>query len=217
MRRMLLYGAAITLALGVPGPANAASITYELKENIQWISIAGEIVTGDFDAFKAQAARVNGKAVVFLNSPGSSLVDGLQIGEFVRLKGWLTLAARCYSACAMVWLAGTPPMMFSEGPQGSQIGFHAASINGQEKGTGNALVGAYMNRLGLGYDAVLWATTASPNDFAILTTNKAKELGIEVKVFESEKPANVPPAPRPTPSPARVAQTRKAMFGSHCG
>jgi hypothetical protein len=44
----------------------------------------------------------------------------------------------CYSACASIWLAGTPRMM---APQ-AKIGFHAASVNGQEKGRGNPLVGA---------------------------------------------------------------------------
>src|SRR5712664_301623 len=101
-----LFAAALTLVIGTS--SKAANITYEFKDNIQWVNVSGEIVAGDFSAFKAQASRVSGKAIVFLNSPGGSLVDGLQIGEFIRLKGWLTIAQRCYSACAMIWLAGTP-------------------------------------------------------------------------------------------------------------
>jgi hypothetical protein len=46
----------------------------------------------------------------------------------------------------------------------AKIGFHAASLGGQEKGRGNVLVGAYMNRLGLGYGAIGWATDAAPDD-----------------------------------------------------
>jgi hypothetical protein len=96
----------------------------------------------------------------------------------------------------------------------AKIGFHAASINGQEKGTGNALFGAYMTRLGLDYEAVLWATTASPSEIAFLTPAQAERLGIDVLVINEgpdEKQANAQPTlpftPRPvTPQPVKPQQ-----------
>ncbi len=89
-------------------------------------------------------------AIVRLESNGGSLVAGIQIGETIRLKGLQTLVpagARCASACAMAWLGGTQRFM---GP-GAQIGLHLAYNANSEQGTGvaNALLGAYLNRVGL--------------------------------------------------------------------
>jgi hypothetical protein len=44
----------------------------------------------------------------------------------------------------------------------ARIGFHAASMEGQETGLGNTLVGAYLNKIGLPYAAVIYITKASP-------------------------------------------------------
>jgi hypothetical protein len=43
-----------------------------------------------------------------------------------------------------------------------------------------------MTKLGLGYGAVLWATTASPKDIAYLTPGKAKQLGIQLTVIDPD-------------------------------
>jgi hypothetical protein len=147
-----------------------------------------------------------GKVTVHLESPGGALIPALQIGEYVRLKGWSTFVPdECYSACASIWLAGVPRTM----PPQARIGFHAASVNGEEKGRGNALVGAYMTRLGLGYGAIGWATDASPADLALLTPSKAKELGIDLTVLEPDKHANAQPAAPAVPSPDRFGTTCK--------
>lgn len=202
MLKFLLYGTAIA-ALGMP--AKAATIQYDFENDIQWINVTGEITAGDFESFKRQAAKANGKVTVFFNSPGGNLIEALQIGEFIRLRGWLTLAANCFSACSLSWLSGSPRMIVAGE---SQIGFHAASVNGQERGTGNALIGAYMNRIGLGYDAIAWATTASPTDMSILTPEKAKELGIDVTVISKNKQANSQPA---APEPISTSRDCSAI------
>jgi hypothetical protein len=93
------------------------------------VGIYGEIQLNDFDAFKAKARQLSGKVAVVLDGPGGALIAALQIDAYVRLKGWGTMD-ECYSACASIWLAGTPRMM---GPE-AKIGVHAASVNGQEKG-----------------------------------------------------------------------------------
>jgi hypothetical protein len=193
MRRSLLYGAATALALG--GPVKAAQFDVRpLDSGIPVVWVIGTIDYGDLDAFTLRANQLTGKAIVALESQGGNLVAALRIGEYVRLKGWATFVYdECDSACAAIWLAGVPRLM----SQFAKIGFHAASLGGMEKGTGNALFGAYMTRLGLGYAAVGWATSASPTDIAYLTPAKAKELGIDVEVIGLDQQANSRPAPPP--------------------
>jgi hypothetical protein len=177
-------------------PAYAAKIQVSPGKIIE-ITIQGVIGPDDFEAFKRQADTVgSGPALVDLESPGGNLFAALQIGEYIRSKRWATsVYDECDSSCAAIWLAGVLRYMSPI----ARIGFHAASMNGQEKGNSNALVGAYMTRLGLGYGAVLWATTAGPKDIAYLTPSKAKQLGIEVTVIDpDEKQANEQPT-LPTP------------------
>jgi ATP-dependent protease ClpP protease subunit len=164
-------------------PAYAANIVVRPLEKGDLISIDGQIGPNDFDVFKAKASPVSGRSVVFLNSPGGNLVAALQIGEFIRLKGWATIVpSECYSSCALIWLAGTERMM----PANAKIGFHAASMDNKEIGVGNALIGTYLNRLGLSYGAVAFVTQASPDEITYLTPAEAKRVGIDVRVIEDQ-------------------------------
>jgi hypothetical protein len=45
---------------------------------------------------------------------------------------------------------------------------------------GNAILGSYLTRLGLGYSAIAYATQASPNDIKWLTVDDAQRVGIPV-------------------------------------
>jgi hypothetical protein len=47
----------------------------------------------------------------------------------------------------------------------SRIGFHAAFdiVSRQETGVGNAVIGAYLTRLGLPYSVVIYATKQGPD------------------------------------------------------
>jgi len=143
-------------------------------------------------------------AIIRLESNGGSLVAGIQIGETIRLKGFQTLVpagARCASACAMAWLGGTQRFM---GPN-ARIGLHLASNAKSAQGTGvaNALLGAYLNRVGLPYSAVVYITQSVPQSVTWLSIADAKRLGIEVSPLDSaasvpaQTPARTPPASPP--------------------
>jgi hypothetical protein len=117
------------------------------KTNV--ISVDGELQAGDGERFADVAISVT-NAVIVLNSPGGDLVAGIEIGKAIRLKGFRTAVPQgfsCASACALAWLGGSPRFM----GQGSTIGFHAAyaNKNGAVSSVGNAMVGAYLNQLGL--------------------------------------------------------------------
>jgi hypothetical protein len=79
----------------------------------------------------------------------------------------------------------------------AHIGFHAVSIGGAETGAGNALVGAYLERLGLPERAIFYATIAGPKEMLWLTPENAKKLGIDLQVLNE----NGTPAPPQVPTP----------------
>jgi ATP-dependent protease ClpP protease subunit len=168
------------LLSSVTWPSHAASI--EVNQNV--VTIDGEIDFGDLETFQSKAGFLNNAAVV-LRSNGGRLVPAIRIGETIRSKGYATYVREyCASACALIWVAGRQRYMSPT----AQIGFHAAynENTGQEGGMANALIGAYLNKIGLPYEAVIYATVAGPDSMKWLTVADAKRLGIDVNVINSE-------------------------------
>ena len=164
-----------------------------------WIS--GALEPGDAHRFKAAAADV-GLVSVLLNSPGGHLLESLEIGRTISERGYLTGVPPntvCASACALVWLAGADRYMSSS----SRIGFHAAYAAGAdgraaESGMGNALVGAYLNDLGLAEEAIVFATLAGPDEMAWLTVPDALRTGIRIRLLNTGQGVlDVPGTPGP--------------------
>ena len=119
------------------------------------VTIDGLIELHDEDQFLRKIGPVT-NAIVAFNSDGGNLVAGIQIGELMRLRDFTSLVSdgmRCASSCALAWLGGTKRLMGSK----AQIGFHAAfgRETGKVTSVGNALVGAYLNKIGLPYSAVV--------------------------------------------------------------
>jgi hypothetical protein len=56
--------------------------------------------------------------------------------------------------------------------------------------SGNALVGAYLNKIGLPYSAVIYITSAAPDSISWLNKPDAEKLGIEVSLFNTTAAAN---------------------------
>jgi hypothetical protein len=184
MRKAMLAASLATAAL----PAYAANVEVHSIRDEKIVTIEGEIDPNDFDVLKVKVGSVSGKLTIFLGSPGGSVVAALQIGNLIRMKGWTTMVLNeCNNACALIWLAGAQRTMTSA----AKIGFRAASMNDQEKGAGNALVGEYLSRMGLGDEAVLFATAAGADEITYLTPAVAKQIGVQVSVID---PRPVPPA-----------------------
>jgi hypothetical protein len=130
-----------------PGPGKVALITVE-----------GELAPGDERKF-IDVALPNSEAIVVFRSDGGDLVAGIEIGKAIRMKGYATLVpdeARCASACALAWLGGRVRFM----SESALVGFHAAFLKSDRKVTsaGNALIGAYLDQLGLPASAVIYIT-----------------------------------------------------------
>jgi hypothetical protein len=137
------------------------------------------------------------------------VAQAIRIGSRIREKGFTTYVAgedECWSACALAWLAGVPRYM---SPTAS-VGFHAAyDKSGDPHGLTNAVVGAYISRIGLPIEAVICATIAGPQEMMRLTPEMAEKCGISVRLVRPPPPAQastlpppiVPPATQMSPAP----------------
>ncbi len=191
----------LRLVLCVPAIAIAATISVVERGDYKYpiISLVGDITNADGDRFSSIASRYT-NALVEMNSPGGSLLSGIQIGTVIRLRAFHTLVrngSTCASACAYAWLAGTE--RFAE--PGSKIGFHAAYVLNQgiakETGSGNALLGSYLSRIALSDYAIVYFTSAAPQDMNWLTGQTAVQLGLNVQDYSL---ARKTPAVLPTQS-----------------
>ena len=165
--------------------AQAAEIRIQkLPANTAYlVSLSGSIDRADSERFIQQTSGIN-RAVVVLDSSGGSVLEGLAIGRNIRDRGFFTAVPNntlCASSCALIWLAGM--QRFAE--ESSFIGFHAAYIlkdgKATETGAGNALIGSYLNQLGLSDHAILFITSAPPEGIERLDQRKAAAVGIIYK------------------------------------
>jgi hypothetical protein len=170
-----------------PQYSRAATISvHASNDGPSLVLITGPIETSDADTFQRATNAIQNAVVVF-SSPGGLLLEGLAIGTHIKAKRYLTVVAEntlCASACALAWLAGQRRLMTNS----SRIGFHAAYVgSGQykrESGVGNALVGAYLNQLGLSFDVVRYITTPGPDEIQWLSVRDALRIGMSVYTLE---------------------------------
>ena len=124
--------------------------------------------------------------IVFFKAQGATCLLGIEIGKAVRLKGFSTIVpdgVQCASACALAWLGGRTRLLSST----ARVGFHAAYINAEGQAAvssaGNALVGAYLNQLGLPTSAIVYITGTPPDGMQWLNFADARRYGIDVQAF----------------------------------
>lgn len=208
MRSGLLGLGALTLAVSAlaEAPASATIEHSTLDRGVEAIFISGDILDGDEERF-GDLSRRYPRAVVYLESAGGALVAAIEIGKLVHAGHHATAVldgSTCTSACALIWIAGTPRYL---GPEG-RLGFHASySDEGGrlvETGVGNAMVGHYLAQLDLPEDAAVFATIASPYEINWLTPENSGEAGI---AFE--------PTPASLPVPRRPANTNPKLAGNN--
>ena len=194
MKSSVLKFATACIALVVAaGRAHAADITaIKLDKGGTALLLIGEIKRGDGAKFRSEASKYD-DGYVLLESDGGSLADAIDIGETIRLKGYATAVindSSCNSACALIWLAGTPRALSKSG----RIGFHAAytdiSGSARESGVANAMVGRYLTLLNLPEKALIFATSSPPSELSWLTASNYLRTGIELSVIDDFDLAN---------------------------
>ena len=165
--------------------AKAADIVVKpLEGGSTLIAIDGELDLSDIDSFRAKAEPLPvGRTTVEFRSKGGKLLAGIRIGAQIRAKKFNTVVpdgAQCASACALAWLGGARRFVGEQ----SNVGFHTAYIlktgGPAESGPGNAILGAYLNQLGLSEDAILYVTYAAPTSVHWMSLEEAAEYGIAV-------------------------------------
>jgi hypothetical protein len=205
MRRAAAALVLMLMAGLMAAPAHAADISVSGREDLPVINISGEIRRGDDIQFQRIAAR-HRRAIVLLSGPGGQLVTALAIGRDIHERRFSTVAApgTCSSACALIWLAGSRRAAFST----ARIGFHAGYRGDTgvpiADGVANAMIGRYMTQLNLPEAALIFATSADPQDMAWLNLSQPGAHGISFDVIPD------PDAPATPSTPAAGIQARAA-------
>ena len=186
----VIFLSVTTIIVSVVHAANISKVAGKSGE-IDFILIEGEIQKGDDKIFKNIAFSTD-NAIVILDSPGGLVLPALEIGKAIRLKGYATAVAdtSCTSACAIVWLAGETRFLSKK----SRVGFHAVYVEDADgkklpAGVGNALVGSYLNSLGLSEKIVTFVTVAGPDSMRWLNKTNADSLGLKVSILDNKKQA----------------------------
>jgi hypothetical protein len=180
--RLLICIASILLATAQALGATIALVP-QTPDRPNVITIEGLLDSVDGEEFAAKAASA-GSAIIALSSDGGSLMTGLRIGEAIRRKGFSTFVPdgrRCASACALAWLAGVERFIGAD----ASISFHAAhdTASGTQTGVGNAMVGAYLTKIGLPYEALVYITQAASNETTWLNMSDVAQRGIRVALL----------------------------------
>ncbi|MFN3294216.1 SH3 domain-containing protein [Gemmobacter sp.] len=206
MRATIAVMLALGLGLAAAPALRAAEVTSTPLATGTLVRVTGEFHKDDARKLKRALLEAEGSVTVLFDSPGGSLIAGLEMGRALRTIGATTAVAdgaTCASACGLAWLGGERRMMGER----ARVGFHAAyyvddSGRKLETGQGNALIGAYLNQLGLSDRAVLYITGAAPADMAWLNPDDAEDVGIAVRRMAAAAPQpQRQPAPPPQPAP----------------
>jgi hypothetical protein len=193
------------------------------NSNADLIAISGDLALGDERKFIDLALSSQNALVVF-QSPGGNVFAAIEIGKAIHLKGFTTLVPdglQCASACALAWLGGRVRLMSDT----ARVGFHAAHTNSGGQPTissaANALVGAYLNQLGLPETAIVYITGTSPEGMQWLNFADAQRFGIDVQQVNLSAEAGnqrteprTPSvrAPRDTASSSQLASIKSATY-----
>lgn len=188
----------VILLFGLKGATAARFEVERLDAGSALITLDGDLELADIDSFRSKIASLS-RATVAFRSDGGSLLAGIRIGMLIRVNNFITVVpdgAQCASACAVAWLGGARRFM----GMGSRVGFHAAYVQKagatSESGPGNAVLGAYLDQLGLPEDAIVYITQAGPSSMKWLTMDEAGEHGIDVTLLPPAEPvvASVEPS-----------------------
>ena len=190
-------------AFVLPFAAAAAEISLEQGKLLKWlgddavfsnVTVSGVIEPDDVQRFESIAQKVTAEpshAGVTLSGPGGDLIAGLSIGAQIHQRGWTTFVPAnlaCESVCGYIWIAGVPRRVTDT----SHIGFHAAynPATQHETGAGNAVLGSYLTKMGLSYEAIGNLTTSGPAQMTYLSSEAATKYGIAMMVNYLHKAAS---------------------------
>ncbi|WP_426533770.1 ATP-dependent Clp protease proteolytic subunit [Bradyrhizobium sp. McL0615] len=150
------FGIALLTILNVLPVSSAEIERHATADKTVAISIAGEIVEGDAEAFRLeiQSAQLANFSIfeIQLNSIGGSLYEGTSLARVVRAASLNTSVAKrsiCASACFLIFAAGSTKAV----QNGARVGVHAATMasgdNNQIEIKATEAMGRIANLLGV--------------------------------------------------------------------
>ncbi|RWP58005.1 hypothetical protein [Mesorhizobium sp.] len=182
--------------------AEAIEISMERGNATSKILVTGPIERGDAERFKAywaENAYDSWNFIVSLDSPGGNLLEGLEIGRFLRKVEADTEVQRytpatpdryaeglpgaeCYSACALAFMGGVERDI----PEGGTIGFHQFYGSGGSSADQameltqhiSALIAGYLRDMGAKPELFELLSGTSPDKMFIPTRDEIAALGI---------------------------------------
>ncbi|MCK1758887.1 hypothetical protein IVA78_27865 [Bradyrhizobium sp. 137] len=200
-----LISTAVAIVVGSWLPCHAAELAIHPLGEFTFIDVSGDFEKGDASLFAERTANVP-KAIVALRSDGGSLLAGISIGETIRLRDPLGYYRNNFMTARGPRALRTPAF------RGCRAGYKG------RRRPGNAILGAYVNKLGLSYSAVIYITQASPASMTWLSAEDAKKNDIEVKLLEPSKtssalaPSQADPSHSPSSLRAKVSEFVRLLF-----
>ena len=186
----------ITLRQAPPGtrplPAPQDMPSRLLFEVTEWegdpaLILTGAIMPGDAERFAEFMIARDAPEVVFLNSPGGSVIDALAIGRALRALEVDTAMAGadiCLSACPYLLAAGVERRV----AEGAMVGVHQhffgentalpafLAVEDIQRGQGEVM--AYLVEMGVDPRVMQPALMTPPDEIYILTAEELAEFGL---------------------------------------
>ena len=185
-------------------PVNAATFTAERTvDGAPAIRMSGLLADGDELTFQRMLAAKPTPTTLITEGWGGDALAAIKIGMEARgMRTVVPTGQTCASACAFVWLAGKTRVR--EAP--SDVGFHAVYVT---KGTtkavsapGNAVVGAYLDQIGISPPAIVYMMSAGPDLVQWLFPEDRQRYGL---AYEDAAPASIAVLAGPPVHPAVTA------------
>lgn len=200
-----LVGAALAvLTLGaLAQPAGALEISKHASDSaeVNAILLKGSVDDGDTFDLKVYISKLPKKAtvIVYLNSPGGNLREGMRLGRFFyenKIETAVETKTACASACALAFLGGRDDAGKPHRTKASNsgLGFHSFSrdfdnksysaddlkIVVQQTQTQVFLVAEYLKSIGADLDVVRLMLKAQANQMNYISNDEALTLNIRV-------------------------------------
>jgi hypothetical protein len=230
--------AGLTLA-ALAQPASAIEISKHAKDSaeVNAIELKGKIDDGDTFDLQVYIAKLPKKPsiVVYLNSPGGNLGEGMKLGRFFyqnKIETAVDSKTQCASACALAFLGGRDGSGQTRRTKASTagVGFHSFSreFDSNRSYTADDLkivvqrtqsqvyvVADYLKAVNADMDIVRIMLRAQANEMNYLSNDDA--LALNIRVFDEKRNLLVDPEmvmnrldrSRPVvtnPAPAQPAQ-----------
>lgn len=215
--RKSIFGAALAaLVAGASAqPASALEISKHASDSaeVNAIQLKGKIDDGDTFDLQVYISNLPKKptVVVYLNSPGGNLREGMRLGRFFfdnKMETAVETKTACASACALAFLGGR------DGATGkphrtkaanSGLGFHSFSrefdnksysaddlkVVVQQTQTQVFLVADYLKAIGADLDIVRLMLKAQANQMNFISNDEA--LALNIRVFDEKSNRLVDP------------------------